>query len=60
MKVKNSKDDDAQVTSQSVEFDRARDTDLVEHASHPKNEPKVGQKAEEKETVGKNRARMKI
>ena len=31
-------------TSQSVEFDRARDIDLSEHASHPKNNPKVQQK----------------
>ena len=31
-------------TSQSVEFDRARDIDLAQHASHPKNNPKLQQK----------------
>ena len=31
-------------TSQSVEFDRARDIDLAQHASHPKNNPKLEQK----------------
>ena len=37
-------DDDAEVTSQSVKFDRVRDTDLAQHASHPKNNPNVEQK----------------
>lgn len=47
-------------TSQSVEFDRARDTDLAQHASHPKNNPQVQQKegTEGKRGVGKNSARM--
>ena len=47
-------------TSQSVEFDRARDTDLAQHASHPKNNPPVQQKegTEGKRGVGKNSARM--
>ena len=54
-------DDDAEVTSQSVEFDRVRDTDLAQHASHPKNNLEVQQKRGhrlKKEAVGKNRARM--
>lgn len=49
------------MTSQSVEFDRVRDTDLAQHASHPKNNPEVQQKRGhrmKKEAVGKNRARM--
>ena len=47
-------------TSQSVEFDRARDIDLSEHASHPKNNPKVQQKegGGGKRVGWKNRARM--
>ena len=47
-------------TSQSVEFDRARDTDLAQHASHPKNNPRCNKKRAQKEKggVGKNSARM--
>ena len=47
-------------TSQSVEFDRARDIDLSKHASHPKNNPKVQQKegGGGKRVGWKNRARM--
>ena len=47
-------------TSQSVEFDRARDIDLSEHASHPKNNPHVQQKegGGGKRVGWKNRARM--
>ena len=41
-------------TSQSVEFDRAHDTDLAQHASHPKNNPKVQQK----EGTGGKRGRL--
>ena len=42
-------------TSQSVEFDRARDIDLSEHASHPKTIPRCNKKraVEEKGLVGK-------
>ena len=47
-------------TSQSVEFDRARDIDLSEHASHPKNNPHMQQKegGGGKRVGWKNRARM--
>ena len=49
-----------EVTFQSVRLDRARDIDLSEHASHPKNNPKVQQKevGGGKRVGWKNGARM--
>ena len=49
------------VTFQSVRLDRARDIDLSQHASHPKNNPRWYKKRAQEEKTGhggKNSARM--
>ena len=50
-----------EVTFQSVRLDRARDIDLSQHASHPKNNPRCYKKRAQEEKTGhsgKNSARM--